>query len=153
LIKWRTAPVAVGRCEEHFSYTGAAGVPLRCAQFMIPLELTMLIEHAADRIAIDGKIHCRSEDGEDWIVLRWRRQIDEAASGQPARWVDVGPAVFTLLDSSAVIQISGSALQVVGTGMVLRVVDDVEDADVMPVPIWAGAAAAQTHARSSAAMS
>jgi hypothetical protein len=108
----------------------------------------MVREHAADRITIEGKIHCRNADGDDWVVLRWRRQVDEAAPGQPARWVDAGTTVFTLLDSSAVIQISGSALQVVSTGMVLRVVSDVEDA--VPVPVWAGAA---RQARPSASMS
>jgi hypothetical protein len=110
----------------------------------------MVPERAADRITIEGRIHCRSADGDDWIVLRWRRQVDESAPGQPARWVGAEPAVFTLLDSSAVIQISGSALQVVGTGMVLRVVDDVEDA-ANAVPVWAGAAA-RDLARPNAAM-
>jgi hypothetical protein len=100
----------------------------------------MVLERAADRITIDGKIHCRSADGEDWIVLRWCRQVDEAAPGQPARWMAAGTAVFTLLDSSAVIQISGSALQIVSTGMVLHVVNDAQDAD-HAVPVWAGAAA------------
>jgi hypothetical protein len=42
------------------------------------------------------------------------------------RWEFIGPAVFTLLDASAVIQISGSALQIVANGMVLNVVDDVD---------------------------
>jgi hypothetical protein len=110
----------------------------------------MVHERAADRIAIEGKIHCRSADGDDWIVLRWCRQVDAATPGQPARWVAAGTAVFTLLDSSAVIQISGSELQVVSTGMVLRVVNDVEDA-VNTVPVWAGAAASR-RAPSSASM-
>ena len=88
----------------------------------------MVLEPAADRITIDGKIHCRSADGEDWIVLRWCRQVDEAESNEPARWVAAGTSVFTLLDSSAVIQISGSSLQVVGTGMVLHVVNDARPA-------------------------
>jgi hypothetical protein len=101
----------------------------------------MILERAADRIAIEGKIRCRSTDGDDWIVLRWCRQVDEAAPGQPARWATAGPAVFTLLDSSAVIQISGSALQIVATGMVLHVVNDMEDPINAPVPLWAGAAA------------
>jgi hypothetical protein len=109
----------------------------------------MVLERAADRITIEGKIHCRSADGDDLIVLRWRRQVDESAPGQPARWVDAGTTVFTLLDSSAVIQISGSALQVVATGMVLRVVNDVVAA-VAP-PVWTGAAARE-HARPSASM-
>lgn len=102
----------------------------------------MVPEHAADRIAIDGKIHCRSAGGDDRIVLRWCRQIDEAGPSEPARWVAAGTAVFTLLDASAVIQIGGSMLQVVATGEVLHVVDDVEDGvGAMPVPVWAGAAA------------
>jgi hypothetical protein len=102
----------------------------------------MVLERAVDRMTIEGKIHCRSADGDDWVVLRWRRQVDEAAPGQPAKWVDAGTTVFTLLDSSAVIQISGSALQVVATGVVLRVVSDVEDAvDAVPLPVWAHAAA------------
>jgi hypothetical protein len=104
----------------------------------------MVLERAVDRITIEGKIYCRSADGDDWIVLRWRRQVDESAPGQPARWVDAGTAVFTLLDSSAVIQIGGSALQIVSTGMVLHVVNDVEDADnAMPVPVGAGVAAGE----------
>jgi len=110
----------------------------------------MVHERAADRIIIEGKIHCRSAGSDDWIVLRWRRQVDEAAPGQPALWVAAGTAVFTLLDSSAVIQISGSELQVVSTGMVLHVVNDVEDA-VNTVPVWAGAAASR-RAPSSASM-
>jgi hypothetical protein len=102
----------------------------------------MVRERAADRIAIEGKIHCRSADGEDWIVLRWCRQVDEGAPDDPARWVAAGTAVFTLLDSSAVIQISGSALQVVSTGTVLHVVNDAEDAvNAVSAPVWAGAAA------------
>lgn len=109
----------------------------------------MLAERAADRLVIEGKIHCRSADGADWVVLRWRRQVDESGPGEPARWVDAGTTVFTLLDSSAVIQISGSALQVVGTGIVLRVVNDVEDA--VPVPVWAGNAT-RDHARPNASM-
>lgn len=102
----------------------------------------MVAERAADRITIEGKVHCRSADGEDCIVLRWRRQVDEAAPSEPAQWVDAGTAVFTLLDSSAVIQISGSTLQVVGTGAVLHVVTDVEEDAVKaaPVPVWAGSA-------------
>jgi len=110
----------------------------------------MVRERAGDRITIEGKIHCRSADGEDWIVLRWCRQVDEGAAGDAARWVAAGTAVFTLLDSSAVIQISGSALQVVSTGTVLHVVNDTEDA-VDAVPVWAGAAAS-SHAPMTASM-
>jgi hypothetical protein len=112
----------------------------------------MVLECAADRITIEGKIHCRSADGEDWIVLRWCRQVDEAAPGRPARWVAAGTTVFTLLDSSAVIQISGSALQIVATGMVLHVVSDLDDAvNAVPVPVWAGATA-NNHAQPAASM-
>jgi len=112
----------------------------------------MVFERAADRIAIDGKIHCRSADGEDWIVLRWRRQVDESTPSQPTRWVAAGTAVFTLLDSSAVIQISGSALQVVGTGTVLHVVNDLEDTiNATSMPVWAGASAGNA-ARPTASM-
>jgi hypothetical protein len=104
----------------------------------------MFRERVAERIVIEGKIHCRSADGDDWIVLRWGRQVDEAAPGEPARWVPAGTAVFTLLDSSAVIQISGSALQVVASGEVLHVINDVEDADnAVPVPVWTGVAAGE----------
>jgi hypothetical protein len=104
----------------------------------------MNVERAADRITIEGKVHCRSTEGEDCIVLRWCRQVDEAAPSEPSRWVSAGTSVFTLLDSSAVIQISGSALQVVGTGQVLHVVNDIDDAEEAavpetPVPLWAGA--------------
>jgi hypothetical protein len=98
----------------------------------------MAPERAADRITIDGRIHCRSADGEDCTVLRWCRQVDVAPPGQPARWVPSGTAVFTLLDSSAVIQISGSALQVVATGEVLHVLNEAEDA-INAVPVWAHA--------------
>jgi hypothetical protein len=111
----------------------------------------MVRERAADRITIEGKIHCRSADGEDWIVLRWCRQVDEGAPGHPARWVTAGTAVFTLLDSSAVIQISGSALQVVSTGTVLHVVNDTDAVNAVPVPLWAGAAAS-SHAPLTASM-
>jgi hypothetical protein len=112
----------------------------------------MTLERAADRIIIDGKVLCRSADGDDCTVLRWCRQVDAAAPGQPVRWVPAGTAVFTLLDSSAVIQISGSALQVVATGEVLHVMNDVEDA-VNAVPVWTGAAASNHHARPAASMS
>ena len=113
----------------------------------------MVRERAADRITIEGKIHCRSDDGEDWIVLRWCRQVDDGAAGHPARWVAAGTAVFTLLDSSAVIQISGCALQVVSTGTVLHVVNDTDDTvNAMPAPpVWAGAAAS-SHAPLTASM-
>jgi hypothetical protein len=80
-------------------------------------------QRTTERLAVEGKIDCRNADGDCWTVLRWRRQVDEAADGQPARWISVGPAVFTLFDASAVIQISGSALQTVASGMVLHVVD------------------------------
>jgi hypothetical protein len=110
----------------------------------------MVLARAVDRITIQDKIHCRSDDGEDWIVLRWCHQVDEAAPDEPARWVATGPAVFTLLDSSAVIQISGSALQIVSTGMVLHVVHEVEDA-IDTVPVWAGATAG-SHAPLGASM-
>ncbi|MCW5659231.1 MAG: hypothetical protein KIT60_16125 [Burkholderiaceae bacterium] len=111
----------------------------------------MVTERAADRIAIDGQIHCRSADGGDRIVLRWCRQVDEAGRDEPARWVAAGTAVFTLLDASAVIQIGGSMLQVVATGEVLHVVDDAEDGvGALPVPVRAGAAA--DHARPAASM-
>jgi len=111
----------------------------------------MVRERAADRITIDGKIHCRSADGDDWIVLRWCRQVDEATPGQPARWVAAGTAVFTLLDSSAVIQIGGSALQIVSSGVVLHVMNDAEDA-ITAAPVWAAAAAARSHAPPIASM-
>lgn len=76
-----------------------------------------------ERIAIEGMIDCRNAAGEQWRVLRWRRQVDVAAVGEAPRWESIGPAVFTLLDASAVIQISGSALQIVANGMVLHVID------------------------------
>lgn len=91
----------------------------------------MATERQAERIAIESMIHCRNAAGEQWRVLRWRRQLDDAAAGEAARWESVGPSVFTLLDASAVIQISGSALQIVATGMVLNVV---EPTDVSAVP-------------------
>ena len=79
-----------------------------------------------ERIAIEGMIECHNAAGESWRVLRWRRQVDTGEAGEPVRWEFIGPAVFTLLDASAVIQISGSALQIVANGMVLNVVDDVD---------------------------
>jgi hypothetical protein len=141
-----------GQHEVRFSYTARATAPLRSGPFIDNAwERTMVTERAADRIAIDGKIHCRSADGDDRIVLRWCRQVDEAAPSEPARWVAAGTAVFTLLDASAVIQIGGSMLQVVATGEVLHVVEDIEDGvGAMPAPLWAGAAA--DHARPAAAM-
>ena len=76
-----------------------------------------------ERIAIEGMIECSNAAGDQWRVLRWRRQIDAGSPGESVRWESTGPAVFTLLDASAVIQISGSALQIVANGMVLNVVD------------------------------
>src|SRR5262245_61709966 len=111
----------------------------------------MVPERAADRITIESQIRCRSADGDDRIVLRWRRQVDESAPSEPSRWVDAGTAVFTLLDASAVIQIGGSALQVVSTGEVLHVVSDGDDAPVMPAAAWAGAPA-RDETRPSAAL-
>jgi len=65
--------------------------------------------------------------------------------------VAAGTAVFTLLDSSAVIQIGGSALQIVSTGTVLHVVNDAEDAvNTESAPVWAGAAS--SHAPPTASM-
>jgi len=84
-----------------------------------------------ERIAIEGMIECHNAAGDRWRVLRWRRQVDAGAAGEPVRWESTGPAVFTLLDASAVIQISGSALQIVANGMVLHVVDHL---DVLPGP-------------------
>ena len=76
-----------------------------------------------ERIAIEGMIECHNAAGERWRVLRWRRQLHTGQAGEPAQWESIGPAVFTLLDASAVIQIGGSALQIVANGMVLNVVD------------------------------
>ena len=84
-----------------------------------------------ERIAIEGMIECHNAAGDRWRVLRWRRQVEAGATGEPVRWESTGPAVFTLLDASAVIQISGSALQIVANGMVLNVVDHL---DVLPGP-------------------
>ena len=84
-----------------------------------------------ERIAIEGMIECHNAAGDRWRVLRWRRQVDAGAAGEPVRWESTGPAVFTLLDASAVIQISGAALQIVANGMVLNVVDQL---DVLPGP-------------------
>ena len=113
----------------------------------------MVRERAADRITIEAKIRCRSTDGDDRIVLRWRRQVDEALPSEASRWVDAGTSVFTLLDASAVIQISGSALQVVSTGEVLHVVHDVDAADAAPTATWAGAAVLGEQARPHVAVS
>jgi hypothetical protein len=142
-----------GQPNVRSSYKARAAPPLRFAPFTDSIwSPAMLAERAADRLAIDGKIRCRSTDGDDCIVLRWRRQVDEAAPSQPARWVPEGTAVFTLLDASAVIQISGSALQVVSTGAVLQVVDDLDDAVDLPLPVvWASPAAGE-RARPAAAM-
>ena len=76
-----------------------------------------------ERIAIEGMIDCRNAAGEHWRVLRWGRQVDVAAPGAAPCWESQGPAVFTLLDASAVIQVSGSRLQIVATGNVLHVTD------------------------------
>jgi hypothetical protein len=97
---------------------------------------TMNTEARSERIAIEGMIECRNAAGEQWRVLRWTRQVDVATPGAPACWESLGPAVFTLLDASAVIQIGGSALQIVATGMVLNVADrrDMERTDVDEVP-------------------
>ena len=79
-----------------------------------------------ERIAIDGMIECHNAAGEHWRVLRWRRQLDTGEAAEPARWESTGPAVFTLLDASAVIQIGGSALQIVANGMVLNVIEHLD---------------------------
>jgi hypothetical protein len=86
-------------------------------------------EHEGDRIAIDGRIDCRDADDRHWVVLRWCRQLKKNVAGEGLRWVSVGPAVFTLADGSAVIQVSGSRLQIVATGKVLHVD---EAADTVP---------------------
>jgi hypothetical protein len=86
----------------------------------------------ADRIAVESRIACRDENGQRCTVLRWRRQHDDDGDeGLPLHWVSYGPALFTLPDTSAVVQIGGSTLQVVATGMVLEVVD--ADRDDVPV--------------------
>lgn len=64
-------------------------------------------EPEEERIAIDGSIDCRDADDRHRVVLRWRRQLRENLAGEGLRWVSVGPAVFTLADASAVIQIRG----------------------------------------------
>ena len=79
----------------------------------------------ADRITIEGSVDCCNSAGDRLTVLQWRRQVAEGPIGG-ARWRSVGPAVFTLFDSSAVIQVSASALQVVATGMVLDVINQSE---------------------------
>jgi len=89
-----------------------------------------------ERIAIDGMIDCRNAAGERWRVLRWRRQVEAGAPGEPARWESIGPAVFTLLDSSAVIQIGGSALQIVANGMVLNVVGPLDVSPGAGEEVW-----------------
>lgn len=81
-----------------------------------------------ERIAIDGRIDCRDADGKPWVVLRWCRQLKKNVAGEGLRWVSVGPAVFTLGDASAVIQVSGSRLQIVASGHLLYVADPSETA-------------------------
>lgn len=82
----------------------------------------------ADRIAVESRIACRDENGHRCTLLRWRRQHDDV---QTSRWAWDGPALFTLADGSAVLQIGGSTLQVVATGMLLEVID--VDHDDIPV--------------------
>jgi hypothetical protein len=79
-----------------------------------------------ERIAIEGTVDCRNPAGQHLTVLQWRRQVAERAAASPARWHSKGPAIFTLYDASAVIQVSGSALQVVATGMRLDVMNQGE---------------------------
>lgn len=91
------------------------------------------------RIAIEGTLDCRNPEGKHLTVLQWRRQVAEPAAQTPARWRPEGPAIFTLYDASAVIQVSGSALQVVATGMRLDVMNQGEfvglySAGSMPAP-------------------
>ena len=83
----------------------------------------------AERIAIEGRIDCRTAKGERSMVLQWRRQIAEDGARDPARWRSVGPAIFTLSDASAVIQVRSSALMVVATGMLLDVISHGEFAE------------------------
>lgn len=83
----------------------------------------------ADRIAVESRIACRDENGHRCTVLCWRRQHDDDAQVSPGAWY--GAALFTLADSSAVLQIGGSTLQVVATGMVLEVM--AADHDDVPV--------------------
>lgn len=92
--------------------------------------------HDEERIAIDGRIDCRDADGRHWIVLRWCRQLKKNVAGEGLRWVSVGPAVFTLGDASAVIQVGGSRLQIVASGTLLTVADpdDTRPADAAAVP-------------------
>jgi hypothetical protein len=85
----------------------------------------------ADRIAVESRIACRDEDGQRCTVLRWRRQHDDSDADAAPRWVSYGPALFTRADTSALIQVGGSTLQVVATGMVLEVIDS--DRDDVPV--------------------
>lgn len=89
-----------------------------------------------ERIAIDGRIDCRDADGRQWVVLRWCRQLKKNVAGEGLCWVSVGPAVFTLGDASAVIQVSGSRLQIVATGNLLYVADpgDTASADEVRLP-------------------
>lgn len=81
----------------------------------------------AERIAVEDRIECHDERGHRRIVLRWRRFQDDGG-----RRVPVGPALFTLADASALIQIGGSTLQVVATGERLEVVAPA-DRDVPPL--------------------
>ena len=85
----------------------------------------------ADRITIEGRVDCCNPAGDRLTVLQWRRHVAEDQVGE-TRWRPVGPAVFTLFDSSAVIQVGASALQVVATGMVLNVVNQSEFASSSP---------------------
>jgi hypothetical protein len=75
----------------------------------------------AERIAVEDRIECHDEGGRRRVVLRWRRFQDDGDG-----WTPVGPALFTLADASALIQIGGSTLQVVGTGERLEVIDPSE---------------------------
>jgi hypothetical protein len=74
-------------------------------------------------------------------VLRWSRQLKKNVAGEGLRWVSVGPAVFTLSDASAVIQVGASRLQIVATGRLLTVADPADtrpaDAAQMPPASWA----------------
>ncbi|HEY6513701.1 MAG TPA: hypothetical protein VI032_17105 [Burkholderiaceae bacterium] len=99
----------------------------------------------AERITIEGRFDCRTPDGDPLTVLQWRRQVADGGHGAPARWRSVGPAVFTLYDASAVIQVSGSALLVVATGMMLDVVRSRESVDSDATNVWSGRAARPTQ--------
>lgn len=102
----------------------------------------------AERIAVEDRIECRDEHGQRRIVLRWRRWQDEG-DGSTAQWVPVGPALFTLADASALIQIGGSTLQIVATGERLEVVDSADRdlpilTDTLPLPFTATPATGAT---------